>query len=334
MGTENKAKPFYKFCWAILLICLGLIGCQQKITTDNPFDLVIEEHKLKYPPSTGADDLQFEISEGNKAEILARHQLFHDTDALLLKYDNTLLQPFGYRIELKQRQQAGISALYNIYRENHIFISDVFIFSATSVNSSNDKFAMSIMLSDGDYMLTNETFDKNYHTASGILYYPIYVGDELLGIGGDGDQIRVFVGNTVAYSGKVEQAGAMPASYGPWGYDGHWAIEMIHSAQNNSNIETRGEIIIDKQSVNQSLGYEQSFGFAPIANKAFFFYQTSGKIGISYDQKESQLNYDEVIHYGCCSAGLLNPGYSRNMAWFFARRDKQWYYVEAYVDNK
>src|SRR5512143_465203 len=40
---------------------------------------------------------------------------------------------------------------------------------------------------------------------------------------------------------------------------------------------------------------------------------------------------DEIPHYGCCNGALTNPRISTNMVWSFARRGKDWYYVEAYT---
>ena len=39
------------------------------------------------------------------------------------------------------------------------------------------------------------------------------------------------------------------------------------------------------------------------------------------------MRYDEIIHGECCG-GVNNPRFSEHMAWFYARRDGIWYYVE------
>ncbi len=54
-------------------------------------------------------------------------------------------------------------------------------------------------------------------------------------------------------------------------------------------------------------------------------------IGIAYAGKEAMLGYDQVPHFGCCSAGALNPRHYPGLVSFFAVREGAWYYVEAGV---
>jgi len=324
-----------KLSLIMLICCISLLGCQQDSNQANlPKGLIIEEHELKYYPDISTDTLRFEVKTGSTEDVLAKHKTYRDYDGQLLEYNNKLLQPFGYRIELTQKQSFGVSALYSIYKDNQIHVEKpIFGFSPVSVSESKNKFAMNIDLSDGNYMLTDGKLTKNYPDMSGIYHYPIFVGDDLLGETHEENQPQFVLGETVVYSNSLDDnTVTIPAKLGPWGYDGHWALELPHQKNNNGNWEYFGDIIQDGKSVNESFGYEQSFGFATLNDEPFYFYQKDGKIGVSFGRKEINTSYDEILHYLCCSAGLLNVGRSLNMVWFFARRNNTWYYVETYVD--
>lgn len=334
--TSSQKSNFLRFNLITFICCIALLSCQQSDDLANtPDELIVEEHKLKSYPDISTDILLFEVKAGNTEEILAKHKSYREYNAQLLQYNNDLLQPFGYKLKLTQKQDVGVSALYTIYKDDQIYLEKpIFRFSPVSVNESENKFVMTIELSDGSYMLTNETLTKDYSDSNGMYHYPIYVGNNLLTEKPAEDQSQFSLGDTVVFSSSFNNTATISAKLGPWGYDGHWAIEMPHQIQDNGNWKYWGDIILDGKSLNDNLGYEQSFGFAVINNNPFYFYQKDGKIGISFAQKEINTNFDEILHYFCCSAGLLNPDHSLNMVWFFARRDKTWYYVEAYVDIK
>jgi hypothetical protein len=322
-----------KLSLRILFCCITLVGCLQGNNHANPSNgLIIEEHELRTRPDTLTEAVHFEVKTGSVEKVLAKHETYRDSESQLLEYNNKLLQPFGFRIELAQKQSFGVSALYSIYKGDQLYVEKpIFGFSPVSVNESKNKFIMSIDLSDGTYILTNDSLAKNQ--PGKINYYPIYIGNGLLGETHEENQTQFVLGEAVVYSGSVDNnTVTIPARLGPWGYNGHWALELPHQINNNGNWEYFGDIIQDGKSINISLGYEQSFGLAILNDIPFYFYQKDKKIGISYAQKEINTDYDEVLHYLCCSAGLLNPAHSQNMVWFFARRGETWYYVEAYTD--
>lgn len=119
---------------------------------------------------------------------------------------------------------------------------------------------------------------------------------------------------------------------GLWTYPDHWVMEVAHvstgSATNETPLEPSGEILVDGRSVNQSNGYDQAFGFQLLQGKPFYFFQQNRKIGISYDGGETHLDYDQILHYQCCSAAELNPRVAPDMLSFFAQRLGKWYFVE------
>ena len=119
---------------------------------------------------------------------------------------------------------------------------------------------------------------------------------------------------------------------GLWVYDGHWALEaakISETQQGNAiTVNAVGQIIVDGKILNESLGYEEAFGFQTLNGRPFYFFKRNGKIGASYDGVEIPLAYDQVPHYGCCSMGTLNPRTYQDMVEFLAAKDGNWYYVE------
>ncbi len=123
-----------------------------------------------------------------------------------------------------------------------------------------------------------------------------------------------------------------------YGYNGHWVLEFAYitntaSADGGISSEAVGQIVFDGELLNEEYGYEEAFGFQLLNNKPFYFFKQGNRIGISYDGQDAILGYTLIPHYACCSAGELNPIFSRNMVSFFAQRDGSWYYVEIGVFN-
>lgn len=119
---------------------------------------------------------------------------------------------------------------------------------------------------------------------------------------------------------------------GLWAVDNKWIMEVAHVEEDpndpNAAFSIWGEIIQDGESLNQKYGYEEAFGFQILDAKPFFFFKKDGQIGMSYDGKETPLNFTEVPHYLCCSASSMNPRSGEKMVAFFAKRDNVDYYVE------
>ena len=134
---------------------------------------------------------------------------------------------------------------------------------------------------------------------------------------------------------------------GLWTYDGHWALEtahvVTHLTGNMIDSQATGQISIDGKLLNKQSGYQEAFGFQTLHGKPFFFFKRQGEIGMVYNNVEIPPGYSEVLHYGCCSASMLNPRVSQNMVAFFARtpalaggarEGSTWYYVEIGVFNR
>lgn len=112
-------------------------------------------------------------------------------------------------------------------------------------------------------------------------------------------------------------------------YGDHWVLELAQRAQSpDGSTFFSGRVFVDGLSLDDQYGYQESFGFQTMAGRPFYFFRRGGQVGVVVDGQEVPLGYDDVPHYGCCSAGALNPRMARNMLAFFARRGERWYYVE------
>jgi hypothetical protein len=119
-----------------------------------------------------------------------------------------------------------------------------------------------------------------------------------------------------------------PSLLGLWVYKDEWFIETTRSNKTGEYPYAVGDIFQTGQSLNMLYGYDESFGFQLLAGKPFYFYKKDGKIRASYDGQDMLVQYDELPHYLCCSAGGINPIKSENMVSFFGKKGNKWYYVE------
>lgn len=142
------------------------------------------------------------------------------------------------------------------------------------------------------------------------------------------------------YTVPVGDASPAPNLLGLWGYDNHWVLEVAHTDRkqnpakpNEIAFDVRGEIIRDGVSLNQQNGYEEAFGVQLIGGRLFYFFKRLAspgvfRYGVSYDNRNLDLAYSDLPHYGCCSAAALNPWRAESMVAFYAQRNGTWYYVE------
>ena len=116
---------------------------------------------------------------------------------------------------------------------------------------------------------------------------------------------------------------ALPVQ-GLWSYEDHWALEILLADQEI----WKGKLYLDGELLNQSRNYQEAFGFQLLNGKPFYFYQKGNQLGFSYTGQETDLPYDQIEHYNCCSASTLNPIQAEELAAFFARKGEDWFYVE------
>jgi hypothetical protein len=117
---------------------------------------------------------------------------------------------------------------------------------------------------------------------------------------------------------------------GLWTYDGHWALEILLADEDT----WAGQIFLDGELINDAEDYDEAFGLQLLGGQPFFFFRREGNIGYWYNGQEKNLEYDEILHYRCCSESTLNPIQAINMVAFFAAKDSIWSYVELGAFNQ
>jgi hypothetical protein len=316
-----------------LFLCILLISACVPAAQSQ---LVIEEHLLTAPPDLSTDQLVFHFASGNQDQILAKTAPYRDFRKQYEDYNRQALAPFGY--SLKDQAEPAGAGYMSIYHGDQLVAKDVMFIPPVSVNASKTDFVGMADLSDGTYLFTHNQFRVSDWSTGRQLYG--YVGNRLLSVErtnlspGVAD-LRVSLDNQLAYETQYNDVSTYEFFDGPWTYGNHWALVLLDAKPGTAHGPAEYDrLILDGQDINSAKGYEQSFQFALLDGRPFYFYQKSGKIGISFDGQEFAKDYDEIPHYQCCIPALLNPGKSLNMVWFFARRGNDWYYVEAYVPGQ
>lgn len=302
-----------------------------------PQALVINEYLLSAPPDISTEQLGFQFADGDQKEIMARSEAYRDFGTQISEYNSRALAPFGYSLKDYQKSDYGTSHWYSfIYHGDEMIAQDVMFITPISVNASGTDFIGSVDLFNGTYVLTRDSFEKRLWPPGREPY--VYVGDQLLSveistIAMRQELVSVYLDDNLAYQTEVNAASTYGTFDVPWSYNNHWALVLLDAklGDNQEDWKMIDRVIQDGQDINEVKGYEQSFQFAVLDSRPFFFYQKNGKIGISFDGQEIDKEYDEIPHYNCCSPAMLNPRISMNMVWFFAQRDGKWYYVEAYI---
>lgn len=319
--------------------CAGLLAaaaCTRHIATTAPQTLVVEEHLLSGVPDISTEQLVFHFAEGNQEQIMARSAPYRDVRAQITSYNNRVLASFGYRMEDYQRSPDGVPLWSTRIFSGQEVIADVADWvNPASVNASGTEFITEVDVGAGSYVLTRGNFLRRPFPPG--IEPEAYVGDRLLSVeqidGGNGEgAVKIYLDNTPVYQAKTGYAIPFGSTDGPWSYNGHWAIVLLVAGQVDQGGQTViDHVVQDGQDINTQYGYDQSFQFAVLDGRPFYFHQKGGKIDLSFDGRDIFKKYDEVPHYGCCSSALLNPHASMNMIWFLARRGTDWYYVEAYA---
>ncbi len=145
------------------------------------------------------------------------------------------------------------------------------------------------------------------------------------------EAVQVVRGGQVVYTTQPADASPIDPLRGLWTYGDHWVLEYarVTNTIKDNTIESyvTGQIIQDGELLNDSLGYQEAFGFQTFAGNPFYFFKRDGQIGVNYAGQETMLGYDDVPHYGCCSAAELNPRQYVTGVTFTAQRNGTYYYV-------
>ncbi len=314
-------------------VCLLLLAACGQVTDPLP-QLLVEEHRLTAPPDLSTDQLVFRFAGGGE-QILAKTAAYRDFRKQYEEYNRKALASFGYT--LKDQPAPAGAGYFSIYRGDQLIAQDVMFMAPISINTSQTNFVGLPSLPDGSYLFTGDTFQPQSFGTTRAVYG--YVGERLLSaaltdVSPGVSRLQVALADQTVYDTQFNNVSTYASFDGPWTYGNHWALVLLDSNPDAAHGPIPYErLILDGRDMNKIRGYEQSFQFAVLDGRPFYFFQKSGKIGISFAGQELAQDYDEIPHYQCCTSALLNPGKSMNMVWFFARRASRWYYVEAYVPS-
>jgi hypothetical protein len=279
--------------------------------------LVVEE----YPIVAASEDTpdHFEFKDRIGMEILDHRRAWREPDpAARVAATNAVIGVSGYELV----PQPDDPRSYTLNHDGQALVSDVTTVWPIAVSASGSKFALLLdTLSEGMLVVTPDTVAQ--WDVTGFLYLaPVYVGEDLIEVRVNDEFTQFYVqrGDEILYTLTPPGPFVDPPVYALGSWEGHWVLE------------TTNEVIVDGQSLNAQLGYDEIFGWQLIDGQPFYFFKTGGRIHISYTGEEvTPYVYDQVQHYLCCESSMFNISGNGTMTWFYALRDGTWYYVEAGV---
>jgi hypothetical protein len=276
----------------------------------HPAELIVEEYAVVDASIDSPTHFEF-LNRISREVFERRDERLSTTLERRLASNNALLEPFGYSLQTVQEQH------YELYRGEELFLNNIFYFWPVSVNAMGSDFAMFLDIWLDEFRLVRSDRTEEWDMGVNIYASPVFYGDELLHVVLDNErgQIKVMNDHEQIYAFAALFLVDMPLK-GLWSWDHHWMLEVD------------GFLIQDGQILNESLGYEEIFGWQLLNEKPFYYFRKGPRVGISYDGSTLPHYYDEIIHYRCCEPGAFNNGGSEDMAWFYGLRDGTWYYVE------
>jgi hypothetical protein len=233
-----------------------------------------------------------------------------------LERNNALLEPFGYT--LRADNALGIDQ-YALYQGETLVMGRISEFRSVTVSASGKDFALLVDVVDkGSWLIQKGQLQKVDDASRwAMLGGPVFVGEDLFAAYWvpERQQIQVRKGSQVVFSMAV-LFGANTGFQSFQAWNGHWLLEV------------QGFLFEDGKNLNDTLGYEEIFGWQLVNGKPFYYFRKGPRLGISYDGQVQAVYIDDMFHYGCCGFAANDNGGNQAMVWFYALRDGMWYYVE------
>jgi hypothetical protein len=232
-----------------------------------------------------------------------------------LEQTNAVLAAFGYG--LQSGSEASDFELFDLYQGEKVVQENILSFWPVSTNQSGADFALVVEVLNDGYRLVQKDSLTDWDMSASLFTPPVLYGEELISISWEPEsgQVEVLQGEQTVFSFVAAFLVSSPVQ-GLWSWDGHWLLEVD------------GFLIQDGRILNQSLDYEDIFGWQLLDGKPFYYFRKGPRVGISYNELVLPAYYDEVVHNRCCEPGAFNAAGNESMVWFYALRDGTWYYVE------
>jgi len=278
-------------------------------------DLSVEEYPIVAQEVDSPEHLEY--LQRISAATLGKRQAWREPSAeRVVESANKALEEFGYRLEPVSSEQVPT---YQLYRDDTVIRKGITLFWPVAVNERRGDFALLIEIDHRVKEMVQRGKVQACDSGPEVCSPPVYYGNDLISTRAEGrETIRLERGDEVLYTTQVVPHMDDPVK-GLWAWDGHWVLEVD------------GQLIIDGQSLNEELGYDEVFGWALLGGKPFYFFSQGGEVRLSHAGETLPYTYEDVVHYQCCGPAAFNPRYNEDMVWFHALRDGTWHYVEAGV---
>jgi hypothetical protein len=120
--------------------------------------------------------------------------------------------------------------------------------------------------------------------------------------------------------------------YGIYTDGSSWYLEVdrgeaFYREDGTLRFPIQGDIYRDGVSLNETEGYDESFGFAIMKGFPFYFFVRDGTYYYRYLENDYALTYTRISHHMCCSGSLAEPRRMEDQVVFFADRGDQRYLV-------
>jgi hypothetical protein len=278
-------------------------------------DLSVEEYPIVAQEVDAPEHLEY--LQRISAATLSKRAVWREPSAeRVVESANKALEEFGYRLEPVPSEPVPT---YQLYQDDTVIQKGITLFWPVTVNERRDDFALLIEIAHRYKEMVHRGKVQACNPGPEVCTPPVYYGNDLISTRQEGlETIQVVRGDEVLYTTQVEPQVGDPVK-GLWAWDGHWVLEVD------------GQLIIDGQSLNEELGYDEVFGWALLGGNPLYFFSQGGEVRLSYAGETLPYTYEDVVHYRCCGPAAFNPRYNDDMIWFHALRDGTWHYVEAGV---
>jgi hypothetical protein len=291
----------------------GPIGAQDGGDETDDLSLAVEE----YPVVEASEDTpdHFEFKDRIDPAIFDKRREWREPDpAVIVERTNAAINPFGYSVSFELPN-------YTLVYNDSELMADISRLWPVALSESGEDFRLLVdSLTQGTLVVSPDTVGA-VNNASFIYIAPVFVGDDLYEVEMSEDYTDFYVkrsGETV-YTYTPGEPWAEPPVHALGSWDGHWLIEA------------EGQVLVDGESLNAQLGYDEIFGWQLIAGQPFYFFRVDNEIRLSYAGETLDVVYEDVKHYLCCEPSMFNVSGNGTMVWFYGLRDGMWYYVEAGV---
>ncbi len=145
-------------------------------------------------------------------------------------------------------------------------------------------------------------------------------------------EVAIFINDEPWMNIPIGTLKASSIVYGIYTDGSSWYLEVdkgeaFYHEDGTLELPILGDIYRDGVSLNETEGYDESFGFAIINGSPFYFFVRNGDYYYHYNGNDYTLTYTHISHHMCCSGSLAEPRGLENQVVFFADRGDQRYLV-------